>query len=197
MVSTAQDPRSSTHRPDRPRVHFGLFDGHEELRIPAAWPGLTGFSALLVSLPLWIGAASFKFGPKILYSGWTGLLLVFAIATCCFVVYAILQIAWWLGGAERLAVIGQNLLVRHTILGVPIVTRSYRGEDIRFLDAIDVPRAGRLAEPFLPFASSGRCGRLKFFYRSATVYLGHGLGAADGKCVAAWLAQKLPSTASS
>ena len=166
--------------------------GRDEIRIPARW-SIGALLFFVVWLIAWsvAGAALARWWPP-----WTWIGLVWLAAKLVFGwFYAGVALAWMLGGVERIAVTDQDLIVRYAILGVPVVTRTYRGRDIRYLGVSGMPQAGGFADPSPPFLSSSRCGALKFLHRESTVYLGHDLGAADARSVVLWLARLLPSGA--
>ena len=181
-------------REGQPSFRLGRYDGHGQITIPARrFSGqLLGLSACLVSWPL---AALTKYGIGIIFSGWQGLLMLLGATLVVVLVFALLQIIWWLVGSERIAVIGQDLFVRHAILGVPVTARSYRGTEILFLAPTSYMPPSASSAPSLPFFGESTRGALKFRYRGSTIYIAHDLVPADVAPVFDWLAVRLPSGA--
>ncbi|MCX8253523.1 hypothetical protein RHAL1_01990 [Beijerinckiaceae bacterium RH AL1] len=179
---------------NRPSFRLGRFDGHEQITIPARrFSGqLLGLAACLVTWPL---LAFTKLLGGVIAGGWKAGLFLIGATLFVVLVFAVLQIIWWLVGSERISVIGTDLLVRHTILSVPVAARSYRGAEIRFLAPTSYMPPTTFSEPSVPFLGESGRGALKFWYRGSTIYIAHDLLAADAAAVVDWLAERLPSGA--
>jgi len=109
--------------------------------------------------------------------------------------FAAATIAWQLNGKETLRVVGGDLDVTHSAIGLK---RSwlFRGHDIRNFQAS--------GSPTLPFGWNGfdapllkwrKWGSVKFRYGARTVYLAPALDEAEGALIVESLQRSLPRTA--
>lgn len=109
--------------------------------------------------------------------------------------FVALTIAWQINGKEILRVIGGDLEVTHSALGLG-KSWLFRGQDIADLRAGDIPES-----PFgsynvdAPLLKWRKWGSVKFRYGARTVYLGTPLDEAEGQMIVEILRPRLPRTA--
>lgn len=113
--------------------------------------------------------------------------------------YAAATVVWQLRGREVLRVVDRDLEI---ILRSPGFNRSrvYHGREIARLTAHD--GGGPFQVHGGAFATAnpltaGRSGSVRFDYGARTVYAAAGLDEAEGRLIVAWLARRLPTSATS
>jgi hypothetical protein len=118
-------------------------------------------------------------------------LLVWLCAWAAGWAFAAATLAWQINGSETLRIVGGDLEVRHSAMGI---SRSwwFRGSEIKALKASDRP-----SFPFgwgfdAPLLFWRRWGAVKYQYGARTVYLAAALDEAEGELIVAELAKYLP-----
>ena len=106
--------------------------------------------------------------------------------------FAASVVAWQINGREILRVIGGDLQVEHSAVGLK-KSWWFRGDEVRDLQASDQP-----VFPFgwgmfdAPFMFWRRWGAVRFRYGARTVYLGPALDSAEGQLIVDVLQKHLP-----
>jgi hypothetical protein len=169
-----------------------LVPGGEQIVIPARRNWL-----ILLFLAFWLTVWTFG-GIAALYEVMTNFSLFLVFWLCGWAagwLFAATTIAWQINGAETLRVVGGDLEVRHSAVGL---SKSwwFRGSEIRNLRAGDTPA--------LPFGWSGlnaplifwrRWGSVRFTHGARTIYLAPALDEAEGALIVETLQRALPRTA--
>jgi len=180
------EPRAARHRVE-------AVDEGERLSIPVRRNWL--FLVLLsIWLALWtlVGIASLI--SQLGHLEW--FLLPLAIFWLLFWVAAAASLATTVAGSERVRIVGSDLEISAGV-GPIRSTRRYHGEAIRNLRRAD-------SESWLSWVMSAqqppiflrqRSGAVQFDYGAETFRFANGVGGAEGGQIAAWLAKRLPSSA--
>ncbi|WP_374295035.1 hypothetical protein [Sphingomonas sp.] len=181
-------------QPTDQRHRREIVNGIEHIIIPAPRHWLT-IPFVLVWLTIWTSAG---FGAISQFAeNFEPFLLVWLAFWAAGWVFAASTLLMQMFGSETLWVNGGNLEIR---CGFGPVVRSwhYRGHDIRNLtsNTPSLPRNGIGRGAEWPFFMRPKTGAVRFDHGAATVYMAAGLDEPEGRVIAAWLAQRLPHTAS-
>jgi hypothetical protein len=181
------EPRAARHR-----VETG--ESGEQLCIPVRRNWL--FLILLgIWLALWTMVGVVSLISQLAYLEW--FLLPLAIFWLLFWVAVAASLASMIAGSERVRVAGSDLEISAGV-GPIRSTRRYRGEAIRNLRRADSDGwiSWVMRSQQSPIFWRQRCGAVQFDYGADTFRFASGVEGAEGSQIAAWLAKRLPPSAS-